>query len=98
LYDFRRRLQTNEHKLCVRGDRPNPLGRFYAIQIPQADIDQNEIRLQLFRLLNSFQSIRHFPNDSEVRPFLKLQTNKSAERLMVLDYKDPVGSHRTGVL
>src|SRR5262245_3912051 len=84
-YDFRRRFQANEQKFCVGSNRPNPLGGLYSIQALQADIEQNQIRLQLFGQLNGFQSVWHFPNYSELRPVLKPQTNKSAKSLMVFD-------------
>jgi hypothetical protein len=44
---------------------------FYSIQLWKADVEQNQVRLQLFGLLNSFQAVRCFADNSPFRPLLQ---------------------------
>ena len=59
-----------------------------SMHLRQVDIEQNQIRLQLFGLLNGLQPIRRL-DGLELRPSLKRRTNEMAERRMVLDDENP---------
>jgi hypothetical protein len=58
------------------------------MHLRQVDIEQNQIRLQLFGLLNGLQPIRRL-DGVEIRPSLKRRTNEMAELRMVLDDENP---------
>ena len=59
-----------------------------SMHLRQVDIEQNQIRLQLFGLLNGLQPIRRL-DGLELRPSLKRRANEMAERRMVLDDENP---------
>ena len=86
-YDVRRRLLADEEKFCVRDEPADLFSDFESMELRQVDIKENQIRLQLFRLLNGLQPIRRFV-DLE-RPLLNRRTNKTAERGIVLDDENP---------
>ena len=71
------------------GGEPADLFRdLESMQLRQVDIEQNQIRLQFFGLLNGLQPIRRL-DGLELRPSLKRRTNETAERRMVLDDENP---------
>ena len=58
------------------------------MHLRQVDIEQNQIRLQLFGFLDRLEPIRRL-NGLELRPSLKRCTNQMAERRVVLDDENP---------
>jgi hypothetical protein len=91
-YDIRRGLLAHEEKSCV-GDEPADLfSDLESMHLWQVDIEQNQIRLQLFGLLNGLQPIRCL-DGVEIRPSSKRRTNEMAERRMVLDDENPQQRH-----
>src|SRR4030095_12910363 len=89
-YDIRRGLLADEEHSCVGGEPADPFSDLESMQLRQIDIEQNQIRLQFFGLLNGLQPIRRL-DGLELRPSLKRRTNETAERRMVLDDENPQG-------
>src|SRR6187549_2981706 len=69
------------------------------MQLRQIDIEQNQIRLQCFGLLDGLQPIYRL-DGLELRASLKRRTDETAERRMILDNENPQRhldvSHCTG--
>jgi hypothetical protein len=86
--DIRQGLLAHEEQSCV-GSEPGDLFRdLESMQLRQVDIEQNHIRLQFFGLLYGLQSIGRL-DGLELRSSLKLCTNETPERRMVLDDENP---------
>ena len=86
--DLRRGLLAHEEKARVGGEPADSFRDLESIHLRQVDIEQNQIRLQRFDLLNGLQAIRCL-GDLELRPSLKHRANELAERRMVLDDENP---------
>ena len=86
--DIRRGLLAHEEKSCVRGEPEDLSSDLESMHLRQVDIEQNQIRLQLFGPLNGLQPIRRL-DGLDLRPSLKRRTNDSAELRMVLDDENP---------
>ena len=83
-YDLRRGLLAHEEKSCV-GSEPADLFRdLESMHRGQVDIEQNQIRLQLFGHPNSLQPIRRLEG-LELRASMERRTNELAKRRIVLD-------------
>jgi len=67
-------------------------GDLQPVQVRQANIKQNQIRLQLFGFLDGFQPIRGL-RDLKFRPLLQRRTDESAEGFKVIDYQYLKGLH-----
>ena len=65
-------LLAQEKDFRVRSKLANFSSGGDAIQFRKADIQENQIRLQLFGFLNGFQSICRLPDDLKLSPFLQL--------------------------
>jgi hypothetical protein len=50
---------------------PDPPSGFDSVHVRKSNVQQNQVWLQFFRLLDSFQSIGDFANDLQVRPLLQ---------------------------
>ncbi len=87
-YDVRQGLLAQEEQSRVGGEHGDLFSDLESMQLRQIDIEQNHVRLQFFGLLNGLQPIRRL-DDLELRPSLKLRTNETAERRMVLDDENP---------
>ena len=74
---------------CQRAHAPGDLD---PVQIWQADIQQNQIRLQLFGFLDGFQAIRSL-SDPELNSLAENRTDESPDGRKVIDYKDFTGLH-----
>src|SRR5947208_24866 len=94
-YDVRRGLLAHEEQSCAGGEPADLLSDLEPMQLRQADVEQNHIRLQLYGLLNGLHPI-HRLEDLELCALLKLRPNELAELGMVLDDENPqghIGSH-----
>ena len=86
--DIRRGLLAHEEQSCVGGETVDLFRDLESMQLRQVDIEQNQIRLQFFGLLDGLQPILRL-DGLELRPSLKRRTNETAERRMVLDDENP---------
>ena len=57
-HDIRRGLLAHEEKSCVGGEPADLFSDLESMHLRQVDIEQNQIRLQFFGLLNGLQPIR----------------------------------------
>jgi hypothetical protein len=85
LDDVGGRFLAHKQKSCVGSKPAYPPGGFQSVQPWQADIQQNQVRLQRFRLLNGLQSVRSFAHDLELGFPSKLPGEKFPEGFIVFD-------------
>ena len=69
-HDVRRGLLAHEEKSCVGGEPADLFRDLESMHLRQVDIEQNQIRLQFFGLLNGLQPIRRL-DGLELRPFVE---------------------------
>src|SRR5262245_5068001 len=86
-------LLADEEELCTGCKPAYSLGGFYAIQFRQANVHQNQIRLQLLGHLDSLHSVGSL-DDLELRPLFKGKANELTKRSKVLDDENFGGGHR----
>src|SRR5262245_31956768 len=79
----------------MRGDFANPPGGFYTIQLRQADIHQNQIRLQVTGEMDGFQTIVDLTDDQKLGSLFQLCTKHLPERFEILNDEYPQKWHRT---
>ncbi len=60
--DIRRQFLTYEEDPGKRGNDSDLFRRFNTVQVGKSNVERYQIRLELFRLLNGFQSVRYFRN------------------------------------
>jgi hypothetical protein len=86
---YRRALVlTNEKDSAGRSAGADSPRNFDAIELRQADIQQNQAGLQLFTLADRFQSIRRFADNLEFRTVLEHSVNETPPGLEVIDNKN----------
>src|SRR5579864_9756913 len=68
LYNVRRAIFTYEEDFRVGRNASDSSCGFDSIQARESNIQQNQICLELPRLLNRFRTIRHFTDDLIIRP------------------------------
>ena len=66
-YDVRRGLLAQEEQPCVGGEPADLSSDLEAMHGRQVDIEQDQIRLQLFGLLNGLQSVRRLDDLESAR-------------------------------
>src|SRR5580765_8240323 len=87
-HDIRRGLLAHEEQSCAGNEPADLLSDLESMQLRQIDIEQNQIRLQFFDLLNGLQPI-HRLEDLELCSSLKRPTRDTTERRIVLDDENP---------
>ena len=87
-YDIGRGLLAHEEQSCVGYEAADLFRDLEAMQLRQIDIEQNQIRLLGFGLLNGLQPIRCLAG-LVLCASLKRRTDETAERRMVLDDENP---------
>ena len=90
-------LLTEEQNFRSRSKLRQSLSDLEPVQVRQANIKQNQIRLQPFGFFNSFQPIQSF-GEPKLTPCLQHRTNESAEAFKVIDYKYAKRSHYSSSL
>jgi hypothetical protein len=58
---------------------------FHPIQQGESDVQQDQIWLEIFGLLDSFQSVTNLSDDLAPRLFLQRDTQEPAETFVVID-------------
>jgi len=75
----------------VGGDPADSSGSLDSIQLREPNVQQNQVWLQSFRLLNRLQPVRYFANDLQTRLFLKRRTDEAPPSLVVIYDENPNG-------
>jgi hypothetical protein len=88
VYNIRKGFETDKENPCVGRDSADFPGGLKSVKSWQADIEQNEVRLQLTSLLNRFHPIGRFSDDDKLRSFPKHRADKSPDGLVILDNED----------
>ena len=82
------RFLTHENYFGLRYKVPDSSSGFDSIQCWKSDVEQNEIRFQLSRFLNRFQSIGHFANNLQFAPFFQRRADELPKGREVFDDQD----------
>jgi hypothetical protein len=86
LHHIGRTFLGKEENFYVWSEPTQAPGNLQPTQFGKADIEQNQVWLELFSFLDGFMPIRGFPYDLEIGP-LQHRTDKSTEWFIVIDYK-----------
>ena len=77
---------TEEQDFCSGSEITHPPSDLEPVQARQTDVEQDQIRMQLFGLFDGLQPIRSL-RDLKLRPLLQRRADKSAEVFKVIDYQ-----------
>jgi hypothetical protein len=92
LYQFRGRLLTEEQDFCRKSELAQSPADLKTVQAGQSDIQQNQIRLQPFGLLDGFHPILSL-DDLKLSRLLQQRMDESAELCKTIDYQYLKGLH-----
>ena len=85
---FMRTVLADEEDLGGRGDLSDSMSGFNPVECRKANIQKDQVRLQLLGLLNGFQTIRNFSDDLQFVMCEKRQTDEAPPRLVIINHED----------
>jgi hypothetical protein len=68
-------------------------GGVYPIQVRQADINKNQVGLQVLRFPHSLEPVHGFADDFQAGPLFQRRPHESPEGFEIFDKKYPRNSH-----
>ncbi len=88
LHYVRGRFLTHEDYFRFWGEFANLSSGLDTVQCVESDVEENQIRFKLYRLLNRFLAVAHLADDLQVGPLAQCRTDKMPKWEKILRKED----------
>ena len=78
-------FHAHEHHSCAGYPVANLPGGFHAVHFREANVEQDQVRLEVTGELDGFHAIGSLSDNPELRPLCELEKNGSSDSFVVFD-------------